>query len=219
MLIGYRLIGHAIRDVNARHSYRKYDCTTSNLPPLFTAIYYLWGCAFTLKNNNTDSFMKYHYLHIHAIDLYKKDPSSDKIYLDSLSEDIIVQANGFWAFDDLSAKLLDSQKLKISFEKYSDIRLGNRLSQSIADQKRTVPKFLYKLSFDGVAGQDPIGVYKNLNLIVSEVCLRMLRTEGLVKAESDLIEGTIEAYFENNRQYFWMPEKVRERFITDFILG
>jgi len=163
--------------------------------------------------------MKYHYLHIHPIDLYKKNPSSDKIYLDSLSEDIIVQANGFWAFDDLSPKLMDSEKLKISFEKYSSIRLGSRLSQSIATPKREVPKFLYKLSFGGVAGKDPIGVYKNSNLIVSEVCLRMLRTEGLVKAESDLIEGSIEDYFENNRQYFWMPEEVRERFIADFILG
>ncbi len=163
--------------------------------------------------------MKYHYLHIHAIDLYKKDKSSDKIYLDSLSEDIIVQAEGFWAFDDLSTKLLDSHKLKISFEKYSNLRLGSRLSQSFTTQKRKIPKFLYKLSFAGVAGQDPIGVYKNSNLIVSEVCLRMLRTEGLVKAESDLIEGTIEEYFENNRQYFWIPEKVRERFIADFILG
>ena len=162
--------------------------------------------------------MKYHYLRIQAIDLFKKDPSSDKIYLDSLSEDIIVQANGFWAFDDLSAKLLDSHKLKISFEKYSDIRLGTRLSKSFATQKRAIPKFLYKLSFDGTPGQDPIGVYKNSNLIVSEVCLRMLRTEGLLKAESDLIEGTIEEYFENNRQFFWMPEKVREQFIERFIL-
>ena len=162
--------------------------------------------------------MKYHYLHIHPVDLYKKDKQSDKIYLDSLSEDIIVQANGFWAFDDLSAKLLDSQKLKISFKKYSDIRIGNRLSENFADQKRAIPKFLYKLSFDGVAGQDPIGVYKDSNLIVSEVCLRMLRTEGLIKAESDLIEGPIEEYFENNRQFFWMPEKVREAFIERFIL-
>lgn len=162
--------------------------------------------------------MKYHYLHIQAIDLFKKDPSSDKIYLDSLSEDIIVQADGFWAFDDLSAKLLDSHKLKISFEKYSNLRIGNRLSQSFHSQKRVIPKFLYKLSFDGIPGQDPIGVYKNSNLIVSEVCLRMLRTEGLIKAESDLIEGSIEEYFENNRQFFWMPEKVREEFIERFIL-
>lgn len=163
--------------------------------------------------------MKYHYLHIHPIDLFKKDKSSNKIYLDSLSEDIIVQANGFWAFDDLSVKLLDSHKLKISFKKYSNLRIGNRLSQSFHSQKRVIPKFLYKLSFDGIPGQDPIGVYKNSNLIVSEVCLRMLRTEGLVKAESDLIEGSIVDYFENNRQYFWMPEEVRIRFIEDFILG
>jgi len=163
--------------------------------------------------------MKYHYLHIHPIDLFKKDPSSDKIYLDSLSEDIIVQANGFWAFDDLSAKLLDSHKLKISFEKYPNLRIGNRLSSSLATQKRTIPKFLYKLSFNGVAGQDPIGVYKNSNLIVSEVCLRMLRTEGLVKAEGDLIEGTVEDYFDSNKQFFWIPEKVRSNFIENFILG
>ncbi len=162
--------------------------------------------------------MKYHYLHIHAIDLFKKDPSSDKIYLDSLSEDIIVQADGFWAFDDLSPKLLDSHKLKISFKKYSNLKIGNRFSRSFVTQKRAIPKFLYKLSFNGIPGQDPIGVYKNSNLIVSEVCLRMLRTEGLLKAESDLIEGSIEEYFENNRQFFWMPEKVREEFIERFIL-
>ncbi len=162
--------------------------------------------------------MKHHCLHIHAIDLFKKDQSSDKIYLDSLSEDIIVQADGFWAFDDLSAKILDSHKLKISFEKHLNLRIGNRLSRSFATQKRAIPKFLYKLSFNGIPGQDPIGVYKNSNLIVSEVCLRMLRTEGLVKAESDLIPGTIEDYFENNQQFFWMPDKVREEFIERFIL-
>jgi len=175
-----------------------------------------------VKSEITDTInilMKFHYLHIHPIDLFQKDKSSDKIYLDSLSEDIIVQADGFWAFDDLSTKLLDSHKLKISFKKYSNLRLGSRLSQSFTTQKREIPKFLYKLSFDGTAGQDQIGVYKNSNLIVSEVCLRMLRTEGLVKAESDLIEGSIADYFENNRQFFWMPEEVRNRFIENFILG
>lgn len=163
--------------------------------------------------------MKYHYLHIHAIDLFRKDKASEKIYLDSLSEDIIVQADGFWAFDDLSNKLLDSNKLKISFQKNADLEIGDRLLASIATQKRAIPKFLYKLSFAGIAGQDPIGVYKNFNLIVSEVCLRMLRREGLLKAESDLIEGTVEDYFNSNKQFFWMPEKVRSNFIENFILG
>jgi len=55
-------------------------------------------------------------------------------------------------------------------------------------------------------------------LIVSEVCLRLLRIEGLINAESDLIEGTIEKYFSNNKQFFWMTEEVRKQFIEDFIL-
>jgi len=58
----------------------------------------------------------------------------------------------------------------------------------------------------------------NSNLIVSEVCLWLFRIEGLLKAKSDLIEGTIEEYFSNNRQFFWMTEDVRRRFIENYIL-
>ena len=162
--------------------------------------------------------MKYHYLHIHSIDLFKKPEDPSTVYLDSLSKELIVQANGFWAFDDFSTKFLESDKLKISFQKYSNLIIGDRLSDTISDQGRTIPKFLYKLSFHGTPGQDPIGVYKNSNLIVSEVCLRLLRIEGLLKAESDLIEGSIEEYFYSNKQFFWMTEEVRRRFIEDFIL-
>ena len=162
--------------------------------------------------------MKYHYLHIHSIDLFKKPEDPSTVYLDSLSKELIVKANGFWAFDDFSTRFLESDKLKISFQKYSNLVIGNRLANTISAQGRAIPEFLYKLSFHGIPGQDPIGVYKNSNLIVSEVCLRLLRIEGLINAESDLIEGTIEEYFSNNRQFFWMTEEVRRRFIENFIL-
>ena len=71
--------------------------------------------------------MKYHYLHIHPIDLFKKAEDPSTIYLDSISEELIVQANGFWAFDDFSTKFLESDKLKISFQKYSNLVIGNSL--------------------------------------------------------------------------------------------
>ncbi len=95
------------------------------------------------------------------------------------------------------------------------------VKQPVIDQHtsgvRKLPPFVYKLSFEGIAGKDDIALYSNAYLVVSEKALAALRKEGVQQAEADLIDVPIEEYFATNRQFFWMPEPLRTKFIDKFV--
>ncbi len=159
---------------------------------------------------------EYYYLHLHASNLLLLNAQKKTVLLDSIPKDSIFQAGGFWGLPNLSTSFLKNQKLKIGYEKVLNIRFGENIKSNLSINVQDLPTFLYKLNFKGVAGQDEIGVYKNSHLIVSNGALDILRKEGIVNAESDLIDIPIEDYFFENRHYFWMPDKIRKKFVERF---
>lgn len=163
--------------------------------------------------------MDFYYLHLHSIKLFQQNTSSDTYIIDSLITDSMFQASGFWAFDDFPKEVLTDKSLKVESQIVDDIEVGANLKTKESSVVRRIPRFLYQLQFTGTPGVDHIGLYENTYLIVSEFALGMLRKSGVLVAEHDLIDGELKSYFDTNRQFFWMPENMRSKFIQQFHKG
>ncbi|MBK8565794.1 MAG: hypothetical protein IPN76_21245 [Saprospiraceae bacterium] len=162
--------------------------------------------------------MNFYFLNINAID-YGTDEEDGILFMsfDVIPEDTVFIADGFWALSYLSDDFLNCQDYKIKFEKRTDVKYASNAIEQLASGLRKLPPFVYKLTFEGIAVKDDLGVYANAYLVVSENALAVLRNEGVLQAEADLIDAPIEEYFATNRQFFWMPEPLRTKFIEKFV--
>lgn len=162
--------------------------------------------------------MNFYFLNINSIDyMIVEEDGTHFIYFDAIPDDTVFIADGFWALDYLSDDFLNCKENKIKFEKTTAIKYASNAMEQITSGLRKPPPFVYKLAFEGVAGKDDIGLYSNAYLVVSEKALTALRNEGVLQAEADLIDVPIEEYFATNRQFFWMPEPLRTKFIENFV--
>lgn len=69
-----------------------------------------------------------------------------------------------------------------------------------------LPDYYWRMHFTGEPGKDDFGLYRRVYLVVSERALLFLRKNNIKYAGADLIDVSLEKYFDSDRKLFMIKK-------------
>jgi hypothetical protein len=162
----------------------------------------------------------FYHLHVQALIGFDRDTINfSPIVLENVgleidswpSDDIFAITPLFFVTERLRSIFVYEKFTGLRFDKVDRITQGANFLDNYPNTQ--LPPYYWQLTVDGNCMEDDFSLWQGIYPIVSERCLECLRHNHVTRAESDLIDEPVEAYFSGVRKYFWMSENAKAYFM------